>query len=123
MYSYTCTSKLFSYICTTKIVFMNFSLIDFIIGLTLINTIPHFVLGIWKGRMFSGLGFGNKQNILYGLLNLAISLSLFIYKYKIEGLLENSIYLGALFVIFSYFLVGKLCYKHFHEKYFSKNES
>ncbi|WP_298425211.1 hypothetical protein [uncultured Kordia sp.] len=102
---------------------MDFSLIDFIIGLTLVNTIPHFVLGIWKGRMFSGLGFGNKQNILYGLLNLVISLSLFIYKYKVEGLLENSIYLGALFVIFSYLLVGKLCYKYFHEKYFSENES
>lgn len=102
---------------------MNFSFIDFIIGLTLINTIPHFVLGTWKGRMFSGLGFGNKQNILYGLLNLSISLSLFIYKHGVEGILENSMYLGALFVIFSYFLVGKLCYKYFHVKYFSKNNS
>lgn len=99
---------------------MNFSFIDFIIGLTLVNTIPHFVLGIWKGRMFSGLGFGNKQNILYGILNFIISIGLFIFKYGVDGLIQNSIYLGALFVIISYFLVGKLCYKYFHQKHFSK---
>jgi len=101
---------------------MNFSFIDFIIGLTLVNTIPHFVLGIWKGRMFSGLGFGNKQNIFYGLLNFMISIGLFIFKYGINGLYQNSMYLGALFVIFSYFLVGKICYKYFHQRYFSAKE-
>ncbi|WP_394749918.1 hypothetical protein [Spongiimicrobium salis] len=100
---------------------MHFSFIDFIIGLTLINTIPHFVLGIWKGRMFSGLGFGNRQNILYGLLNLSISLGLFLYTYGWEGLFDQGIYLGALFVIFSYLAVGKLCYRYFHLKHFSKN--
>lgn len=96
---------------------MQFSIIDFIIGLTLINTIPHFVLGIWKGRMFSGLGFGNVKNILYGLLNFVISISLFLNKYGLEELVGNSIYLGGLFVVISYFLVAKLCYKHFHEKH------
>lgn len=96
--------------------------IDFIIGLTLINTIPHFVLGIWKGRMFSGLGFGNTNNILYGVLNFVVSISLFIYTYGVEGLLENGIYLGALFVLISYFLVGKLCYTYFHKKYYQKYE-
>jgi hypothetical protein len=102
---------------------MGFSFIDFIIGITLINTIPHFVLGIWKGRMFSGFGFGNKQNILYGLLNFFTSIGLFVYKYGFEGFGKNSIYLGALFVIFSYFAVGKLCYKYFHQKYFSEKGS
>lgn len=96
-------------------------IIDFIIGLTLINTLPHFVLGIWKGRMFSGLGFGNTANILYGLLNFIISISLFLYKYGLSGMLENGIYLGALFVLISYFFVGKLCYIHFHKKYHEKN--
>jgi hypothetical protein len=96
-------------------------IIDFIIGLTLINTIPHFVLGIWKGRMFSGLGFGNTQNILYGMINFVISLSLFIYKYGLAGILENGIYLGALFVLVSYFIVGNLCYTYFHKKYYEKN--
>lgn len=95
-------------------------IIDFIIGLTLINTIPHFVLGIWKGRMFSGLGFGNGANIGYGIINFVISISLFLYKYGWTGLLENGIYLGALFVLVSYFLVGKLCYTYFHQKYYER---
>lgn len=95
-------------------------IIDFIIGLTLINTIPHFVLGTWKGRMFSGLGFGNTANILYGVLNFVVSISLFIFKYGFEDLLSNGIYLGALFVLISYFVVGKLCYTYFHEKYYEK---
>lgn len=95
-------------------------IIDFLIGLTLINTIPHFVLGIWKGRMFSGLGFGNTANILYGILNFLISIGLFLYKYGASGLMENGIYLGALFVLVSYFIVGKLCYMYFHKKYFEK---
>src|SRR5687768_17213530 len=97
--------------------------VDFIIGLTLINTIPHFVLGIWKGRMFSGLGFGNTQNILYGIINFAISISLFIYKYGLAGILENGIYLGALFVLVSYFIVGNLCYTYFHKKHNEKKPS
>lgn len=101
---------------------MNFSFVDFVIGLTLVNTIPHFVLGIWKGRMFSGLGFGNKQNILYGLLNFSVSIGLFTYTYGIRGLGDNSIYLGALFVIFSYFAVGNLCYRYFHKKHYLERE-
>ncbi len=95
------------------------NLIDFIIGLTLVNTIPHFVLGIWKGRMFSGLGFGNRNNILYGLLNFTVSIALFLYQYGWEGLAANGIYAGGLFVVGSYFIVGKICYRLFHEKYYA----
>ena len=99
---------------------MNITIVDFLIGLTLINTLPHFVLGIWKGRMFSGLGFGNTANILYGILNFTISVGLFLYKYGISGLFENGIYLGALFVLVCYFMVGKLCYTYFHKRYHEK---
>ena len=42
--------------------------IDFIISATLMNAMPHLVLGTWKGRMFSAFGFGDKQNIAYGFL-------------------------------------------------------
>lgn len=97
--------------------------IDFIIGLTLINTIPHFVLGIWKGRMFSGLGFGNTANITYGFINFITSISLFLYTYGVEGLIKNGIYMGALFVLISYFIVGKLCYNHFHKRYYQNEKN
>ena len=69
--------------------------IDFIIGATLMNAMPHLVLGIWKGRMFSAFGFGDKQNIAYGFLCLTISVGLFIYKYGIDKILDNGIYSGA----------------------------
>ncbi len=94
------------------------NILDFIIGLTLINTIPHFVLGIWKGRMLSAFGFSNAANIAYGIINFIVSLSLFLYKYGTDGLLNNGIYLGALFVLVSYFIVGKLCYTYWHKRYY-----
>lgn len=97
------------------------SIVDFFIGLTLINTLPHFVLGIWKGRMLSLFGFSNAANVLYGVLNFVISIGLFVYKYGINGLAENGIYVGALFVIVSYFVVGKLCYDWFHKRFYEKN--
>ena len=63
---------------------MELALIDFIIGLTLMNAMPHFVLGTFQARMLSG--FGHRANIAYGLLNFAISLTLYIYKYPVSPL-------------------------------------
>ena len=96
-------------------------IIDLFIGLTLMNAMPHFVLGVWKGRMLSGLGFGNLQNILYGLVNFAISIGLFLYKYGIDPLFENGIYFGALVLLVVYFLTGRLWYSLFHQKYYEKS--
>ncbi|MFY0688229.1 MAG: hypothetical protein JXQ90_13740 [Cyclobacteriaceae bacterium] len=90
------------------------NLLDFIIGLTLVNTLPHFVLGVWKGRILGGLGFGNLQNILYGLLNFTISVGLFIWQYGWDGLMSNNMYQGGLFVAIAYFLVGNFLYKKWH---------
>ena len=84
------------------------TLIDFIIGLTLVNGLPHFVLGTWKANMLSGFGFGQTQNKLYGLLNLGISLSLYIYSYGFENILENGIYVGGLTVVILYMLTGTI---------------
>lgn len=89
--------------------------IDFIIGLTLMNAMPHFVLGVWKGRMVSAFGFGDKQNIAYGLLNFSVSISLFHYKYGIATLLENGIYLGSFFVLVIYLVTGHLWYNAFNK--------
>ena len=57
---------------------MELTLIDFIIGLTLMNAMPHFVLGTFRARMLSGFGYGHRANIAYGLLNFSISLALYI---------------------------------------------
>ncbi len=94
--------------------------IDFFIGLTLMNAMPHFVLGVWKGRMFSAFGFGDTKNILYGVLNFVASIGLFLYKYGINQFLENGIYIGALTLFVIYFLTGWFWYLIFHKKYYEK---
>ena len=71
------------------------NIIDFLIGLTLMNAMPHFVLGVWKGRMLSAFGFGDTKNMLYGVLNFAVSLGLFVSRYGTAQLFRNGIYAGA----------------------------
>ncbi len=95
------------------------TIIDFLIGMPLMNAMPHFVLGTWKGRMFSAFGFGDVKNILYGLLNFLISISLFVYKYGVEQLASNGLYAGALTILVIYFLTGWYWYSIFHKKHYS----
>ena len=92
------------------------AVIDFIIGLTLINGLPHFILGIYRRRMLSLFGTSPQANIAYGILNLIVSLSLFIYQYGTEGFFQNEMYLGGLFVMLAYLAVGKLVYRTFQLK-------
>ena len=79
------------------------TLTDFLIGFFLMNAMPHFVLGVWKGRMFSLFGFGNRQNLLYSLLNATVSLGLFISKYGLGGLSTHGIYVGAVTMLLIYY--------------------
>ena len=98
-------------------------LIDFLIGMTLMNAMPHFVLGTWKARMFSAFGFGNTKNILYGVLNFLASFGLFVYKYGAEKITQNGIYAGALVLLLIYFLTGWFWYSIFHKKYYENTET
>lgn len=90
--------------------------IDFVIGALLMNAMPHLVLGIWKGRMFSAFGFGNRQNIAYACVCLVAALGLFIYRYGIAGLTENGIFTGALSLLLIYFATGYFWYQLFNKK-------
>jgi hypothetical protein len=92
---------------------MNIS--DMISGALLMNAMPHLVLGIWKGRMFSAFGFGNRQNIAYGLLCLVLSVSLFTWQYGIRSLPEHETYTGALSILLIYVFTGKFWYKLFNK--------
>ena len=96
---------------------------DFLIGFTLMNAMPHFVLGTWKARMFSAFGFGNTKNILYGVLNFLASLGLFVYKYGAQKIAQNGIYAGALVLLMIYFLTGWFWYSIFHKKYYENAET
>ena len=94
------------------------TIIDFLIGMTLMNAMPHFVLGTWKARIISAFGFGNTRNIVYGILNFLISIGLFLYKYGVEQLTENGIYTGAPTILIIYFLTGWYWYSIFHKKHY-----
>lgn len=91
-------------------------IIDLVIGLTLMNAMPHFVLGTWKGRMLSAFGIGDRKNIVYGVLQFVASLGLFLAKYGLKGLTTNGIYLGALIILVIYLLTGRFWYARFQER-------
>lgn len=77
-------------------------IIDLLIGITLMNAMPHYVLGVWKAKMLSGFGVGHTKNVIWGLLNAIASISLFVYQYGMRGLVENQIYFGALIILITF---------------------
>lgn len=91
-------------------------IIDFLIGMTVMNAMLHIALGHWKGRMLTTFGFGNMKNLAYGVFNLAISLSLYIYQYGTDHLLSNGMYLGGLTVLLIVLFFGNFFYQLFKEK-------
>lgn len=91
------------------------NIIDFIIGLTLMNAMPHFILGVWKGKMLSGFGVGNTRNIVWGLCNFIVSIALFLYNYGLKGFIENQMYSGATLVLVTFFFTSVFWYKYFNK--------
>ncbi len=83
------------------------SILDLLAGFFLMNAMPHFVLGVWKGRMLSLFGMSPTANIVYGLLNFVVSLSLFSWVHGLSGLAEHGIYGGALAVLLLYFVTAR----------------
>ncbi len=79
----------------------------------MMNASFHMVLGIWKQRMLTSIGFGNTKNIIYGFINAAISIGLFLYSYGFEALMQNGIYVGALLFFVIITLGGKVFYNIF----------
>jgi hypothetical protein len=89
------------------------NIIDLVIGLTLMNAMPHFVLGIWKGRILSAFGFGPRANLAYSAVNFAVAIGLFLYRYGTAGLAQHGIFVGALAILVAYFVTGKFFYERF----------
>lgn len=92
------------------------NIIDLLTGLTLMNTMPHYVLGMWKVKMLSGFGMGNARNVLWALCNFVASVALFIYQYGIEGFVKNQIYTGAMIVLATFFFTSPFWYRYFYKK-------
>jgi hypothetical protein len=91
------------------------NLVDFITGLTLMNAMPHFILGVWKADMLNGFGVGHKRNIIWGLCNFIVSIGLFLYHYGLKGLAEHPMYTGALLVLLTFFITSRFWYNYFYK--------
>lgn len=96
---------------------MEFTIIDFFIGFTLMNAMPHLIFAQTKTRMLSLFGFTIKANYLYSFFNLLIALILFTYKYSFKIIFLHGIFLGALIVLIIYIFLGKFFLRFFKNKY------
>jgi len=94
---------------------MEFSIIDFLIGFTLMNAMPHLLFGLLKIRFFSAFGFSPQGNIAYAFLNIAIALALFHFQYGLSALMRHGIVLGVIAMWLIYLVTGKFFYSLFQK--------
>lgn len=72
------------------------------------NAMPHFIMGITKTKFLGLFGFSPKANIAYSIVQLVICLLLFHWKYGIAAIVENGMFVGALFILLGYYIFGKV---------------
>lgn len=95
---------------------MALTLVDFLIGLFLMNAMPHILFGLLKVRFLSIFGFTPLANLGYGLFNLVVALALFHSRYGIAALLTNGIVLGAGAMLVIYLMTGRFFYTLFQRR-------
>lgn len=86
---------------------MTFSWIDFLIGFFLMNAMPHWIFGLTKTRMLSAFGFTPAANISYAILNTLLAFGLLAWRYGVEAILLNGVFLGAATILIIYFITGR----------------
>ena len=91
-------------------------IIDFFIGLTVANSIPHFLVGAARVRFLGMFGYGDKANMAYSLVSIVASLTLFHLNYGITNLFSVPMYVGALFIALAYVFTSHLLVKIFAKK-------
>ncbi len=96
---------------------MKLNLLDFLIGLLLMNAMPHMIFGLIRLRFLSLFGFSSLGNLLYALLNLLIAGGIYHYQYDIRSLQQDGIMLGALAVLLLYLITGRFLAGFFQPKY------
>ena len=94
---------------------MEFSIIDFFIGFTLLNGMAHIVIGSVKVRFFGLFGFSDFSNFCYGSLNVTIALVLFQVQYGLSSITNHGMVLGSLAMLLIYLGTGRFFYNKFQE--------
>ena len=92
---------------------MQFNLIDFFIGLTSMNAMPHLMAAQMEVRFLSLFGLRAKANYGYAALNLIIALVLFQIQYGLSNLFNHGLFVGTLSILVFYIFVGRFFYKLF----------
>lgn len=95
---------------------MEYFVLDFLVGIALMNAMPHLIFGITKVRFLSPFGFTPAANIGYSAVNVLIAVVLFQLNRGFAVMIENGIFLGAVFILIVYFISGKFFYRLFQSK-------
>lgn len=93
-----------------------FMFLDFITGFLLMNSLPHFVLGITKTRFLGMFGYKPIANVWYAVAQFILAMILFHINHGIETILKNGIVLGAASTCFLFLIFGKAILKFYQKK-------
>ncbi|WP_196886450.1 hypothetical protein [Aureivirga sp. CE67] len=93
---------------------MNF--IDFIIGVLLMNSMPHLIFGLTKSHFLGLFGYSSKGNISYAILQFIICIVLLFINYDLNEILKNYFLLGSFTVLILYFILGKFMVKFYKKQ-------
>jgi hypothetical protein len=91
-------------------------ILDFLIGVLLVNSLPHFVLGITKTRFLGMFGYKPTANIWYAIVQFVLALVLFHIQHGIESILTNGIFLGAACTCLLFLVFGKTILKFYQKR-------
>ena len=84
-----------------------FNWFDFLIGLFLMNAMPHWIFGLTRTRMLSVFGFSWQANVGYAVLNTLLAFGLLIWQYGAASILTNGVFVGAATILIIYFVTGR----------------
>jgi len=91
-------------------------ILDFLIGVLIMNALPHFVLGITKTRFLGMFGYNPTANIWYATVQFVLALVLFHIQHGIETILKNGIFLGAACTCLLFLIFGKAILKFYQKR-------
>ncbi len=92
---------------------MSFHVVDFMIGFLAMNAMPHMLCGLFKVRFISPFGYGERDNLLFALVNVVLALGLFHFRYGIGQLFSHGMIVGAGAVLVAFLVSGRFFYNRF----------
>ena len=98
-------------------------LLDFYFGISLINAMPHLVLGQLGIRFLCLFGYSPKANIAYSFVNVLAAVLIGIYKFGFDLVINSPTTYGLLFVYFGFVFMGPMLVKIWHHNHLIKKGS